>query len=104
VGELFSRGHAVRQSPQSDASSRGWVDAKCTPQPIQCLLQPVALSGARERIRKKAYIRSEFPYGAFDAGMSEARKHEWDIHKVRGGHDVMIDAPKQLAEILDGLA
>ena len=83
---------------------RAWVDAKCTPQPIQCLLQPVALSGARERIGKKAYIRAEFPYAAFDAGMSEARKHEWDIHEVPGGHDVMIDAPTQLAEILDGLA
>jgi pimeloyl-ACP methyl ester carboxylesterase len=83
---------------------RAWVDAKCTPQPIQCFMQAVALSGARERIGKKAYIRSEFPYAAFDAGMSEARKHEWDIHEVPGGHDVMIDAPTQLAEILDGLA
>jgi pimeloyl-ACP methyl ester carboxylesterase len=83
---------------------RAWVDAKCTPQPIQCLLQPVALSGARERIGKKAYIRSEFPYAGFDAGMSAARVHEWDIHEVPGGHDVMIDAPTQLAEILDRLA
>jgi pimeloyl-ACP methyl ester carboxylesterase len=83
---------------------RAWVDAKCTPQPIQCFMQPVALSGARERMGKKAYIRSEFPYGAFDAGMSEARKHKWGIHQVPGGHDVMIDAPTQLAEILDRLA
>ena len=83
---------------------RAWVDAKCTPQPIKCLLQPVALSGARERIGKKAYIRSEFPYAAFDVGMSEARNHEWDIHELPGGHDVMIDAPMQLAKILDGLA
>jgi hypothetical protein len=35
--------------------------------------------------------------------MSAARKHEWDIHQVPGGHDVMIDAPMQLAEILDWL-
>jgi len=32
------------------------------------------------------------------------RAQKWDIHEVPGGHDVMIDAPKQLAEILDGLA
>jgi pimeloyl-ACP methyl ester carboxylesterase len=83
---------------------RAWVDAKCTPQPIQCLLQPVALSGARERIGKKAYIRSQFPYAAFDAGLSESRKLEWDVYEVPGGHDVMIDAPTQLAERLDGLA
>jgi pimeloyl-ACP methyl ester carboxylesterase len=84
---------------------RAWVDAKCTPQPIQCFMQPVALSGARERIGKKAYIRAkEFQMSAFDAGMSEAREHGWDTHEVPGGHDVMIDAPTQLAEILDGLA
>ena len=84
---------------------RAWVDAKCTPQPIQCFMQPAALSGARERIGKKAYIRAkEFQFSAFDAGMSEARKHGWDTHEVPGGHDVMIDAPTQLAEILDGLA
>jgi hypothetical protein len=35
---------------------------------------------------------------AFDAGMSEARKHGWNTHEVPGGHDVMIDAPTQLAE------
>jgi hypothetical protein len=37
---------------------RAWVDTKCTPQPIQCLLQPVALSGARERIGKKVYVQN----------------------------------------------
>jgi hypothetical protein len=53
---------------------------------------------------KKAYIRArEIQFTAFDAGISEARKHKWDIHEVPGGHDVMIDAPTQLAE-LDGLA
>ncbi|WP_029584949.1 alpha/beta fold hydrolase [Bradyrhizobium sp. URHD0069] len=84
---------------------RAWVDAKCTPQPIQCFLQPISLTGARERIGKKAFIRAkDFPYAGFDAGMSAARIREWDIHEVPGGHDVMIDAPKQLAEILDRLA
>jgi hypothetical protein len=29
---------------------RAWVDAKCTPQPIHCFLQPITLTGARERI------------------------------------------------------
>jgi hypothetical protein len=34
---------------------RAWVDAKCTPQPIRCFMQPVALSGAHERIEESVY-------------------------------------------------
>ena len=37
---------------------RAWVDAQCTPQPIKCFLQKLALTGARERIAKKTYIRA----------------------------------------------
>jgi hypothetical protein len=63
---------------------------------------PVVLTRARDRIPKKVYIRAtEYPNAGFDAGLSETRKQGWDTHEVRSGHDVMIDAPTQLAEILD---
>jgi pimeloyl-ACP methyl ester carboxylesterase len=85
--------------------NRAWVDARTTPHPIKCFLQPVALTGARERIPRKAYIRAmDYPNPGFDAGLSEARKKGWDIHEVPVGHDVMIDAPTHLAGILDRLA
>src|SRR3979411_1898160 len=35
-----------------------WVDAQCTPHPIKCFTQKLELTGARERIGKKAYIRA----------------------------------------------
>ena len=83
---------------------RAWVDAKLTPQPTKCFVTPVALTEARERIGRKAYIRStHFPYPVLDAWLAEVGENGWDTHVVPSGHDLMIDAPTQLAEILDRL-
>jgi pimeloyl-ACP methyl ester carboxylesterase len=82
-------------------NDRAWVDAKSTPQPIMCFLQPVALTGARDRIVSKTYIRAaNYPSVPFDAGMSEARHKGWRIVEIAAGHAVMIDTPAQLAEQL----
>jgi pimeloyl-ACP methyl ester carboxylesterase len=83
-----------------------WVDAQCTPQPIQCFLQKLMLTGARERIAKKTYIRAAvFPSPYFDAGLASARaKKDWRIYEVPCGHDVMLDMPERLAEILKDAA
>jgi pimeloyl-ACP methyl ester carboxylesterase len=80
---------------------RAWVDAQCTPQPMQCWLQKLTLTGARERIGKKTYIRAAGyanPY--FDAALATARARNWRIHELPCGHDVMLDMPERLAEIL----
>jgi pimeloyl-ACP methyl ester carboxylesterase len=84
---------------------RAWVDAQCTPQPPRIFLQKVMLTGARERIAKKAYIRaSNHASVYFDAQMSEARRNGWPIIKIDAGHDVAIDAPAELASTLTRLA
>lgn len=78
-----------------------WVDAMCVPHPIRCFTQPLAHTGARERIGKRAYIRaSAYPNPAFDASREQARANGWRVYDVPCGHDVMIDAPERLAEIL----
>ncbi|HEY0802551.1 MAG TPA: alpha/beta hydrolase [Steroidobacteraceae bacterium] len=82
-------------------NDRGWVDAQCTPHPIKCFLQNIRLTGARDRIARKAYIRAaNYVSESFDAGMSEARKNNWQTFEIAAGHDVMIDAPAKLAEVL----
>jgi pimeloyl-ACP methyl ester carboxylesterase len=84
---------------------RSWVDAQCTPQPINCFLQKLTLSGARERIAKKTYIRAAaYPSPYFDAGLASARAKNWRVHEVPSGHDVMLDMPERLAEILQEVA
>jgi len=80
---------------------RAWVDAQCTPQPIRCGLQKVTLTGARERIAKKTYIRAmDYPSQPFDLALEKARARGWRSYEVACGHDVMLDAPERLAEIL----
>src|SRR4029077_21050993 len=41
-----------------NAAARDWVDSLCVPQPIGTFTSPIALSGARERIARKTYIRA----------------------------------------------
>jgi len=81
---------------------RAWVDAMCTPHPIATFTDKIALSGARERIAKKAYVRAHsYPNPAFDAAYGKLeRDPAWRSYAVPCGHDVMVDMPERLAEIL----
>jgi len=82
-----------------------WVDAQCTPHPIKTMLQPVTLTGARERIAKRSYIRAAtYPNEPFDAAKAKAARNGFRIYDVPSGHDVMIDKPERLAEILHEVA
>jgi pimeloyl-ACP methyl ester carboxylesterase len=84
---------------------RAFVDAQCTPHPIQCFLQKLALTGARDRIAKKTYIRAAgYPSVSFDAGLAGARARNWRTYEVACGHDVMLDMPERLAELLQEAA
>jgi pimeloyl-ACP methyl ester carboxylesterase len=84
---------------------RAWVDAQCTPQPIKCFTQKQTLTGARERIANKVYIRTaDYPNAMFDSGLATARAKGWRTYEVPCGHDVMIDSPGRLAEILEEVA
>ncbi len=83
---------------------RAWVDAQCTPLPIKCFLQKIVLTGARDRIAQKAFIRATNFYSPpSDAAFAEARDNGWKTVEIVAGHDVMIDAPAQLADVLNGL-
>jgi len=81
---------------------RGWVDAMCTPHPLATLTDKITLTGARERIAKKAYIRAKgYPSVPFD-GVQERLKADtaWRVYELPCGHDAMVDLPDRLTEIL----
>jgi hypothetical protein len=64
-------------------------------------LQRLTLTRARERIANNTYIRATgYPSQPFDLGMANARAKGWRIYEVGCGHDVMLDMPARLAEIL----
>lgn len=83
-------------------ADRAWVDSKCVPQPIDAFTEKMKLSGARERIAKKAYIRAaSYANPGFDKALARLKADKsWRTYGVPCGHDVMVDMPERLAEIL----
>ena len=83
-------------------TDQAWVDAMCVPQPIGTMTEKMALTGARERIGKKAYIRAAaYPNPGFDLAFARVKADKsWRTYEVPCGHDVMVDMPERLVEIL----
>jgi hypothetical protein len=105
--EAIAKGEISRPAPKAETfyvneSDRPWVDAKLTAQPVGVALQQIRLTGAREKVLKKTYIRAPvYPQPAFDRYYA-AKKADpaWQTYEIDGGHDVMIDRPQRLVEIL----
>lgn len=83
-----------------------WVDDKMTPQPIAVSFQNIKLSGARERVPTKAYIRGgKHSQPVFDTFLAQAEADPtWQAWNLNCGHHVMLDMPEELADILEKLA
>jgi hypothetical protein len=60
------------------------------------------LSGARDRVRRKSYIRAKiYANPGFDRALAVAKSDpSWRTYEVACGHDVMVDDPERLTEIL----
>lgn len=89
-----------------NAADCGWVDRLCGPHPIGTFLQPLKLTGARERVSRRAYIRAaNYPNPVFDAAAARLRTTPgWQVYDVPCGHDIMVDMPDRLVEILEDIA
>jgi pimeloyl-ACP methyl ester carboxylesterase len=80
-----------------------FVESKLTPHPIGTYLQPIKLSGAREKIAKKTYIRiPKFPQPAFDTAMAQCKADKsWATFEVPdAGHIAMLDAPDRVTQLI----
>lgn len=85
-----------------NAADRAWVDSLCVPQPIGTFTEPIVLTGARNRIPRKSYIRAgSYANPGFDRALAACKSDpSWLTYEVPCGHDVMIDMPDRLTEIL----
>jgi pimeloyl-ACP methyl ester carboxylesterase len=94
---------APKTSALPDAKDAAWVVSKMTAHPVGTWLQPVKLSGARERIAKKTYIRlPKYQLAALDKAAAECKADStWKfIENNTSGHAVMLQEPEWLAEVL----
>jgi pimeloyl-ACP methyl ester carboxylesterase len=81
---------------------QAWVDAKCTPHPIASMEEAIKLTGAREQVANKTYIRAKgYPSIPFDAALAKVKAAKgWKTFEMTAGHDAMVDQPKELTDIL----
>jgi hypothetical protein len=95
--------------PAPDASvwavnekDRAWFNAKATAQPVGVAFTPIRLTGARDRVPKKAYVRAlGYDMEVFDRFYARSKADpSWRSFEVNCGHEVMIDMPERCAEIL----
>jgi len=105
AGEI-SRPPGSKDRYKINPVNRPWIESLATPQPIGSSLQPIHLTGAYERVPKKAYIRAaayEHPYfGAYYEGLKD--DPTWRRFELNCGHVVMVDMPDELTEILIDIA
>jgi pimeloyl-ACP methyl ester carboxylesterase len=83
-------------------SDRAYVDGLCVPQPLETFRERLALTGARERVAHKTYLRAgTYRSLPFDTARGRvAGTPGWFVEEIPSGHDVMLDAPDALAAAL----
>jgi hypothetical protein len=106
--EAVAKGEPGRKAPPPSAfgvneKDQEWVKSKLTDQPNGVALQPIKLTGARDKIAKKTYIRApKYPQAAFDKALAECKADSsWKTFvNENTGHDIMVDQPQWLADTI----
>jgi len=84
-----------------NAKDRDWVNRQCTPQPLATFQQPIHLSGALDGIKDVTYILADdWGPSPFTQFYEPAKARGWKTITIECGHDVMLDRPEKLAELL----
>jgi pimeloyl-ACP methyl ester carboxylesterase len=87
-------------------ANREWVNRRCVPQALATFEMPVLLSGKIENVVRRVYILADgwdpSPFRYFANTYTGAPG--WDVIKLPGGHDVMVDQPNELAATLAKIA
>lgn len=84
---------------------RRWLAAKLTPHPLQTYLSPVELAHPLGNGLPCDYIVCTNPrYPGTERSIETARRHGWRLHELMAGHDAMVDAPVETANLLESIA
>lgn len=86
-----------------NAKDAARVDELAAPQPIGAMIEKIKLTGAYRKIAKRVYVHGtvlprESPFKPF---YERAKAEGWETHAFDCGHDIMLDRPDELTEILD---
>ncbi len=79
-----------------------WIRRRCVPQPYRTFTQPVRLDGAWQSVARKMYVMADLhPNSNFGrVASSLSAEPDWEVRTVPSGHEVMVDTPDLLVELL----
>jgi pimeloyl-ACP methyl ester carboxylesterase len=89
------------------ARNRAWVDRRCAPQALATFEMPLLLSGGGlDSVRSRHYVLADgwdpSPFRHFAAQCE--REPGWTVSRLACSHDVMVDMPEELANLLARIA
>lgn len=86
-------------------ADQAMVTRRLTAHPFPSLEEKIELAGHADRIEHHTYIyASKFGFRPLTEQYERAKERQnWKTFQVSAGHDVMIDAPNELADILSSL-
>lgn len=85
-----------------DDADRIWVNDKATPQPAGTFTERVRVTGAYNSVPKKAFVQAtgwDSPFKDTVAGFRS--DPAWQIYEIACGHDIAIEMPDELTDILE---
>jgi pimeloyl-ACP methyl ester carboxylesterase len=78
-----------------------WVNAQCTPQSLASFEEHIRLTGGLARILDVTHIfATGFDGSPFPASHERARRKGWRTRTIACGHEVMLDLPNELTDLL----
>jgi hypothetical protein len=84
-----------------NAKDREWMDKQCTMQPIATFQQPLRIGDGVARVKNVTYIwATAFTPSPFPQFYEKAKAKGWKTLELRCGHDVMLDMPEEVTEVL----
>lgn len=100
---------AVREGAGSDLDEplRSWVRGKLTPQSTATCIEPVRLTGARERIRVKTFIRATGSTRAPRVEQTAAAIRNdpaWRYEEIPCEHSTQLHMPRETADAIERAA
>jgi pimeloyl-ACP methyl ester carboxylesterase len=86
-------------------ADQAMVDRLCTPHPIASVLEKITIGTGADGIKNHTYIyATNWSFTPIVQQYERAKTLAgWKVFEVEAGHDIMLDAPIQLADILSSI-
>jgi pimeloyl-ACP methyl ester carboxylesterase len=89
----------------ADPAQRAWIGARLTDFPFRCQIEPTEFDPAPlGRLRKVYVAHTDPPLVSLGRFAEAAVAAGWETHEVACGHDMMLAAPAETADLLERIA